>query len=200
MRSRCAFAAAAVLTATAAVAIATTTGGGETSTTSAPSRPSVELGVRAAREALALWDRFPAGAKPRPIVIPFSPGIFNPSHSAPQPAQLGTGGEGGAGGSRALGPFPRRRQTPPDRHPLQPRDCQRTPQSTRGPCALPRDVEAHGAPGNGPRCRSPLPLDLRRRRDHRAAQRPQAPTDAELQADGACLAWTGIVCDRSRPT
>lgn len=81
MRSRWAFAAAAVLTATAAVAIATTTGGGETSTTSAPSRPSVALGERAAREALALWDRFPAGAKPRPIVIPFSRGIVNAPRS-----------------------------------------------------------------------------------------------------------------------
>jgi hypothetical protein len=30
-----------------------------------------------AREAIAVWDRFPTSARPRPIVIPFGPGIVN---------------------------------------------------------------------------------------------------------------------------
>jgi hypothetical protein len=68
-----------VLTATAAVAIATTVAGGETtgSATPAPGRPSVPQGEKAAREALAAWDRFPAGAQARPLVIPVGPGIIN---------------------------------------------------------------------------------------------------------------------------
>lgn len=80
MRSSRAIAGAAVLTATAAGAIATTSAGSQTttSTTPVPGRSSVQMGEKAAREALALWDRFPAGAQPRPIVIPFGPGIVNP--------------------------------------------------------------------------------------------------------------------------
>jgi hypothetical protein len=79
MRSSRAVAAAAVLAATAAVAITTTTAGGRaaTNTKSAPGRPSVQLGEKAARQALALWNRFPAGAQPRPTVIPFGPGIVD---------------------------------------------------------------------------------------------------------------------------
>jgi hypothetical protein len=80
MRSSRAIAAAAVLTATAAVAIATTSAGSQTttSTTPVPGRPSVQLGEKAAREALALWNRFPVNVHPRPIVIPFGPGIVYP--------------------------------------------------------------------------------------------------------------------------
>lgn len=37
----------------------------------------MRLGEKAAREALALWRRFRAGAHVRPIVIPFGPGIVN---------------------------------------------------------------------------------------------------------------------------
>ena len=40
-----------------------------------PSRPTVQQGEKAAREALALWAHFPAGRRPRPIVIPAGPGI-----------------------------------------------------------------------------------------------------------------------------
>src|SRR3984957_10303247 len=80
MRSSRAIAGAAVLTATAAVAIATTSAGSQTTTRTTPvlGRPSVQLGEKAAQEALALWDRFPVGTRPRPIVIPFGPGIVNP--------------------------------------------------------------------------------------------------------------------------
>jgi hypothetical protein len=79
MGSSRAVAASAVAAATTAVAITTTTAGGRaaTNTTPTPGRPSVQLGEKAAREALALWDRFPAGAQPRPAVIPFGPGIVS---------------------------------------------------------------------------------------------------------------------------
>jgi hypothetical protein len=78
MRSGRALAAAAVLIAVAAIAIATTAAGGETTTTKpTPSRPSVQLGEKAARKALVLWDRFPAGAQPRPVVSPFGPGVVD---------------------------------------------------------------------------------------------------------------------------
>lgn len=35
-------------------------------------------GMRAAEATLRLWSRFPASAQPRPVVVPFGPGIVNP--------------------------------------------------------------------------------------------------------------------------
>jgi hypothetical protein len=79
MRTRAALAATVVsltVAATATTSCATSTGA-----TPAPGRPTVQAGQHAAREALALWRRFPANARPRPIVIPVGPGIVEPPAS-----------------------------------------------------------------------------------------------------------------------